>query len=58
MPAKSRKHWYRIHIRECLVCGGDGSYRERVYGKRPKRLELVYLQEPYYDQCLEREALR
>lgn len=39
-----RKHWYRLHIGECPVCGRDQSYRERVYGRKPSREKrYVYL---------------
>ncbi len=30
-----REHWYRIHIGECVICGRDESFRERIYGKKP-----------------------
>jgi len=29
------KHWYRIFVGECPVCGRDSGYKERIYGKRP-----------------------
>jgi hypothetical protein len=58
-PVKRRKrvkaHWYRMHVGECPVCGSDKSYRERVHGKRPRRMasRYVYLSETTtYDHCL------
>lgn len=52
----TRKHWYRLHIGECPVCGSEQSYRVRVYGRKPKRPEarIVYLSHSEtYDQCME-----
>lgn len=31
-----KRHWYRIFIRECMVCGKTETWRERVYGRKPK----------------------
>lgn len=31
------RHWYRLFVGECPVCGRDQSYRERVYGPRPRK---------------------
>ncbi len=47
-------HWYRQHIGECPVCGRDKSYKERVYGEKPKDLKGVYVMIPQnqtYDWC-------
>ena len=47
-------HWYRLYLGSCPVCGSDKSYRERVYGKRPEKLEdrVVYLSDTEtYDWC-------
>lgn len=48
------KHWYKIYIGECPVCGRDKSFRVRVYGKKPpnpaKRYLYMTLQE-CYDWC-------
>ena len=44
------KHWYKIHITECPVCGGGSTERERVYGEKP---ENPYEFTQYYDWCLE-----
>lgn len=52
---KHEPHWYRQYIGECPVCGRDKSYRERVYGKRPEKLEdrIVYLADSQtYDHCM------
>ena len=49
-------YWYRIYIGECPVCGRDKSYRERVYGVKPKNKNDRYVWLlPYqvYDHCLE-----
>jgi hypothetical protein len=42
----TRKHWYRTYIGECVLCGRDEGYRERVYGKRPKSASKRYRQLP------------
>ncbi len=50
-----RPYWYRMHYGECPVCGKDRSYRERVYGEKPKdaRKRIVYLpQTETYDHCM------
>jgi hypothetical protein len=52
-----RCHWYRWFIGECPVCGRDKSYRERVYGPRPRRRKdrICFLPGTYtYCGCLER----
>lgn len=54
---KRRPHWYRQFIGECPVCGRDHSYRERVYGRKPKDPKKRYVQlrdTETYDHCLER----
>jgi hypothetical protein len=53
-----KPHWYRLHIGECPVCGRDKSYRERVYGEKPKdsKDRIVWLLDAQtYDHCLERQ---
>jgi hypothetical protein len=50
-----KRHWYRLYIGECPVCGHDKSYRERVYGKKPNdnRKRYVYLSDKEtYDHCM------
>ena len=50
-----RPHWYLRHFGECPVCGKDKSYRERIYGKRPKdwRKRIVHLPDTAtYDHCI------
>ena len=37
-----KKYWYRQYFGECPVCGKDFSYRERVYGEKPKEKEEIY----------------
>ena len=52
---KHRPHWYRVYLGECPVCGRNKSYRERVYGRRPKnpRKRVVYLTDfETYDHCI------
>ena len=52
---KIRKHWYRMYVGECPVCGRDKSYRERVYGQKPRRAanRYVYLSDQStYCGCL------
>lgn len=49
------EHWYRQYFGECPVCGSDKSYRERVYGKRPVKIEdrIAYLSDSEtYDSCM------
>lgn len=36
------KYWYRQFVGECPVCGRDASYRERIYGEKPKEKEEIY----------------
>jgi hypothetical protein len=51
---KKQKYWYRIYIGECPVCGADKSYRERVYCKKPKDRNLIYIKladSETYDYC-------
>jgi hypothetical protein len=47
-------HWYRFHIGECPVCGKDKSFKERVYGKKPRDWRKRYVclpQTQTYDWC-------
>ena len=49
-----KPHWYRMYVGECPVCGRDKSFKERVYGKKPKNYKkrYVYLsQMETYDYC-------
>jgi hypothetical protein len=49
-----KQHWYRIHIRECPVCGRGETTRERVYGQRPvDPAERYDYNGMAYDYCLE-----
>lgn len=50
-----KKYWYRQYIGECPVCGDWKGYKERVYGKKPKNPNKIYIQIPdtsTYDNCL------
>jgi hypothetical protein len=52
-PAK--KHWYKMYVGECPVCGRDQSFRERVYGERPedRKDRYEYLPDTFtYDNCM------
>lgn len=52
---QKRKYWYRQYIGECPVCGKDYSFRERVYGKKPKDTTEIYIMLSYtetYDHCM------
>ena len=40
---KKAPHWYKIYIGECLICGKDFSYRERIYGQKPTDLAQIYI---------------
>lgn len=57
MIRKKPRYWYRHFCGECPVCGRDKSYRERVYGPKPRDHKKRYVQLSYmetYDHCLER----
>lgn len=41
-PRKPKKHWYKTFYGECPVCGRDCSYKVRMYGKKPKRIQSRY----------------
>lgn len=49
--AKRRAHWYRFNLGECPVCGRDQSYRERVYGRKPKDPKKRYVYLPQTACC-------
>ena len=49
-----KKYWYRIYVGECPICGRDKSYRERVYGEKPKDTKNRYVwlkEQDTYDNC-------
>lgn len=49
-------YWYRYYIGECPLCGKDKSYKERVYGPKPKDRSKRYinlLDTETYDHCME-----
>lgn len=51
-----KKYWYRFYWGECPVCGRDKSYKERVYGKKPKNHDKRHIQLSEfetYDHCVE-----
>lgn len=51
-----KKHWYKLYLGECPVCGSNKSYRERVYGRKPKdvKKQVEYIPDATtYDYCLE-----
>jgi len=43
---RDEPHWYRIHISECVLCGKDDSWRERVAGPPPQDPGDRYIREP------------
>jgi hypothetical protein len=48
-------YWYKMYVGECPVCGRNTSYRERVYGEKPKDPKDKYIQlspSYCYDGCL------
>lgn len=49
-----KKHWYRITHFYCPVCCGGETFRERVYGKKPKSYGKTHETIDHYDWCLER----
>jgi hypothetical protein len=55
MKKKVKPHWYRQYVGECPVCGSNKSYRERVYGRKPKDPKKVYIwlsDQETYDWCV------
>lgn len=53
--AKKAVYWYRFYYGECPVCGKDKSYKERVYGPKPKDMKerIKYLPDTEtYDDCI------
>jgi hypothetical protein len=59
---RRRRHWYRIYVGECPLCGADSGYKERVYGRPPgkwSKKRVVYLPATQtYDYCDRYGALR
>lgn len=52
---KPKKHWYRIYVGGCPVCGKDKGFRERVYGKKPKSHRKRYVclsDQETFDNCI------
>ena len=52
---KKCKYWYRQYYGECPMCGKDYSYRERVYGEKPKDTTKIYIMMSNidtYDYCM------
>ena len=51
-PYKPRpKHWYRIHITACPLCGRETVERERVYGDKPPLGEGTHEYIERWDGC-------
>lgn len=46
------EHWCLVHMGECVICGKDESFRERVYGKKPFDANERYAYPPD-DACWE-----
>jgi hypothetical protein len=52
---KKKKYWYRFTWGSCPQCGRDKSYKERIYGRKPKSLKKRHLHmSDYqaYDYCI------
>lgn len=50
-----KKHWYKIHITYCPVCGNgeEKQERQRIYGEPPADPSERYEVSEHYDYCLE-----
>lgn len=46
-----KRHWYKWHEEECPLCGSGKSWKERVYGTKPKDASKRYQYEHIYDYC-------
>lgn len=44
---QQRRHWYRIHMDACVLCGRGDTVRERVYGPKPKDPTKRYIYTDY-----------
>lgn len=38
-----KKHWYKIYIDVCVLCGKEDIFRERHYGRKPKKYWSVHV---------------
>lgn len=47
-----KKYWYQYTVYYCPACGGDKTYKERVYEKPLNR----YVEVVTYDYCMERNC--
>lgn len=45
--AVQKKHWYKIHTTECVLCWKGETWRERQYGEKPKDPKEIYVFEQY-----------
>lgn len=48
---KKQKYWYKTEVHACPVCGHENVYKYRVYGKKPKNVNLRYVYYECYDWC-------
>jgi len=48
---KVKKHWYKITVIACPVCGSETVYRERVYGRKPKKYWSCHEYLEHWDYC-------
>jgi hypothetical protein len=46
-----KKHWYKITIYYCPLCGKETEYRERQYTKKPKDVNKRIITIYHYDYC-------
>ena len=51
MRLASRRHWYFITVDYCPICGRDYTFRERRYGRRPKRWASRHSRQEVWDYC-------
>jgi len=41
------KYWYEFHMSECVLCGRNNSWKERIHDKpKPGNPQDRYIQEP------------
>lgn len=45
-PKPKVRYWIRFHWSECVLCGKDDNWRERVYTAKPKDVAKRNMREP------------
>ena len=38
-----KKYWYKYTYTECPICGRQDKIKERLYGEKPKDIELRHI---------------